>query len=168
MHIKIIIDSSPIIFLSKINALDILFQLLPGEITTIKKVKKEIENGLIPADEEIEINNFFKKVEVVNTNETFLSSSTLSRTDNELITYAVNNNFDLIITDDNLLRRVSQHEKLKTIGTLGLLVQCAKNNIHSTTVVRDFIDDLVKKHKLQISVELYSDIVNILEEMENC
>ena len=167
MYKKIIIDSCPIIFLSKIKALDILFLLFPGEITTIKKVKDEIEKGFIPVDESIEINKFFNKIEIVDTNKTFISSSTLSRTDNELITYAVNNKFDLMITDDNLLRRVSQHEKLKTIGTLGLLVQCAKKNIHSTSVIRAFVDDLIKKHKLRISVELYSDIINILDEVEN-
>ena len=111
---KALIDST-VNSLSKICSLDILFLLFPGEITTIKKVKDEIEKGFIPVDELIEINKFLNKIEVVDTNKTFISSSTLSRTDNELITYAVNNNFDLMITDDNLLRRVSQHEKIKTI-----------------------------------------------------
>lgn len=167
MYKKVIIDSCPVIFLSKINALDILFLLLPGEITTIKKVKDEIEKGFIPVDESIEINKFFNKIEVVDTNKTFISSSTLSRTDNELITYAVNNNFDLMITDDYLLRRVAQHEKIKTIGTLGLLVQCAKKKINLPDVIRGFIDDLIKRHKLRISVELYSDIITTLDEMKN-
>ncbi len=165
MYKKVIIDSCPIIFLSKINALDILFLLFPGEITTIKKVKDEIEKGFIPVVESIEIDKFFNKIEVVDTNKTFISSSTLSRTDNELITYAVNNNFDLMITDDNLLRRVSQHEKIKTIGTLGLLVQCAKRKIHSPAVIRGFIDDLIKKHKLRISIKLYSNIISTLDKI---
>lgn len=167
MYKKVIIDSCTIIFLSKICSLDILFLLFPGEITTIKKVKDEIEKGFIPVDELIEINKFLNKIEIVDTNKTFISSSTLSRTDNELITYAVNNNFDIMITDDNLLRRVSQHEKIKTIGTLGLLVQCAIKKIYLPDVIRGFIDDLIKKHNLRISVELYSDIISSLDEMKN-
>ena len=162
---KIIIDTCPIIFLSKIYALNILPELFPGGITTIKKVRDELNRGVIPGDVSIEINKFLKNIEIVDTNESVITSSTLSRTDNELITYAINNRFDLMITDDNLLRRVSQHENLKTIGTLGLLVQCAKKKTRSVEIIRTYIDDLIKKHKMRISVELYSDIINILDEI---
>ncbi len=165
MYKKIIIDSCPIIFLSKINALNILPELFSGEISTIKKVRDELNRGFIPADELIEMNNFFNKIEIVNTNESLILSSTLSKTDKELITYAINNNYDLMITDDNLLRRISQHENINTIGTLGLLVQCAKKGIRSVETVHSYIEDLIKKHKLRISVELYSDIMKSLNEM---
>jgi predicted nucleic acid-binding protein len=165
MYKNIIIDSCPIIFLSKINTLDILPELFPGEIRTIKKVKDELNRGFVPADELIVMNNFLKKIEVVNTNESLISSSTLSRTDKELITHAINNKYDLLVTDDNLLRRISQHENIKTIGTLGLLIQYAKKGIRSIEAVHGYIDVLIKKHKLRISVELYSEIIKTLNEI---
>lgn len=159
---KIIIDSSPIIFLSKLNVLDILFDLFSGNLATIKKVSIELKRGFIPADELLIINNFLKEIDIFDTDSSIITSSTLSRTDKELVTFAITNNYDLLITDDNLLRRISLHENIKTIGTLGLLVQCAKKKIRPVSDIQNYIDQLVREHKMRISVELYREIINTL------
>jgi len=165
MKERIIIDSSPIIFLSKINALEILIELFPRGLSTINKVSIELNKGFVPADELLTINNFLKGIEIFDTDESIITSSTLSRTDKELVTFGMNNNYDLLITDDNLLRRISQYENLNTIGTLGVLVQCAKKKVRTVINIRNYIDSLVLEHKMRISVELYSEIMNTLNKM---
>ncbi len=165
MKKRIIIDSSPIIFLSKINALEILIELFPRGLSTINKVSMELNKGFVPADELQTINNFLKGIEIFDTDESIITSSTLSRTDKELVTFAINNNFNLLITDDNLLRRISQYENLNTIGTLGALLQCAKKKVCTVIDIRNYIDSLVLEHKMRISVELYSEIMNTLNKM---
>ena len=160
---RIIIDASPIIFLSKTGVLELINTLLSKKIAVPQKVIDEIYQYDIPFGEEREISGFLKKNEIVETTRKIIQSSSLSETDNELLSYAIEKKYDLIITDDNLVRKIAKYEKIQSIGTLGILLKCTEKDILKADTAKKLINDLIEKRYMRISLDVYKNVISCLE-----
>ena len=163
---KIIIDTSPIIFLSKIGYIEIINNLFPSKISILKSVIHELFNHVIPPDEKIEIENFIKNNNSIDYSKTSINSSTLSSTDNMIITYAIQKKLQLIITDDNFIRKVARNQNIYSIGTLGMLIKCVEKKILKSDIAIKLINDLIDKYDLRISLDVYKDIIDNLKNLK--
>ncbi|HBE02513.1 MAG TPA: hypothetical protein DC049_08560 [Spirochaetia bacterium] len=164
---KIIIDTSPIIFLSKINYLNLLNKLFFEKITIPQSPIDELYRYKIPASENLLIQKFLKNNQVVNTIEKKINSTSLSDIDNEILTHAIKNTYDLIITDDNHIRKIAAHEKILAIGTLGVLIKLIEKKILKADIVKQEINNLIEYHGLRISLDVYKKVyehIKIYEE----
>jgi predicted nucleic acid-binding protein len=162
---KIIIDTSPIIFLSKIGYLNILTEIFKRKITVTKNVINEIYKYQIPSEEDLEIKKFLKVSNIVSTSKKIINSATLSSTDNEVLSYSIENKYNLIITDDNFLRKIAKHEKITSIGTLGILLRCIDKKILKSRTVKKLLNLLIERYDFRISLDVYKNALEYIDKL---
>ena len=162
MHTRVLVDTSPIIFLSKLGLLDLLDRLFEHPVIITDAIVKEIRKNPIPAAEELTIENFLDKSVIVEATEKIINSSSLSAADNELLSYAIFNGCDLLITDDNLIRKITGYKNIPYIGTLGLILKGVQKKNITKRKAKQLIDELIEKHNFRISIKVYKKVLEIL------
>ncbi len=123
---KVVVNSSPLIFLTKIGKLDLLNKLF-NEIIIPKAVYKEVILDGKPDKNEI-IKNL-SWIEVKEVNDMRLVKFLMNFIDygeSEVIAYAIENNINLVVLDDKDARKIAREFDLKVIGTLGILIASKK------------------------------------------
>ena len=152
----VVCDASPLIFLAKLNRLDLISPLLGSDVVVLQCVVDEVlESGRAGDMELHRLRVFLQSARIVDFRETARSSGRLSASDRQALTYAVQQRARWLLADERLLRRIATEEGLATIGTLGLIAAAAKNGLISPKEALAEIDAAVSRHGFRISIALY-------------
>ncbi len=153
----LIADAAPVIFLSKIDRLPLIDQLLHADILLPSLVAAEILGPDLPPAEELLLTGFLSKCRIVDVREPEEYATSLSLADNAVLTLARNESADSVLSDDRLLRRIVTMERFgsKVIGTIGLLIRAARENLLSTDTAIDLLGQLIRDHNFRISIAVY-------------
>ena len=150
---KIVSNSSPLIFFSAIGMLDTLADF--GDISIPKAVYEEVTKNDLKGSNEVKHAVWIKVVEVED-HESIIFSSTLDVGESEAIALAIKQNADLILMDDLAGRRAATAYGIEVIGTLGLLkVLYQKGRIEN---MKNVLDE-IQKHGFWMSTDLYKKML---------
>lgn len=147
---KVISNSSPLIFLSAIGLLDIL-RIEFGEVLIPEVVYREVTADNLKGSDEVKDADYIKVVPIENTESLFLLPS-LDAGEREAIILASEQNADLLLVDDLAGRRAAMMYEINVMGTLGFLkVMHRKGRIEN---LKGVLDDL-RGHGFWMDANLY-------------
>lgn len=151
----IVCDASPLIFLAKLDRLDLISRLLEEAVVVLKCVVDEVNSDRATGRERDHLASFLASATIVDFTECAYESRTLSPSDRKTLTYAVREGADWLVADERLLRRVANENGIRMVGTLGLLASAVKTGLLSPAEVKADIDRVVSIHDFRISTSLY-------------
>ncbi|KCZ73498.1 putative nucleic acid-binding protein, contains PIN domain [Candidatus Methanoperedens nitroreducens] len=147
---KVVSNSSPLIFLSAIGMLDLLRNEF-GEILIPEAVYDEVTSKELKGSNEVKHADWIRVVSIKN-NKAPSFLPVLDRGEEESIVLAIEQNADLVLLDDLAGRRAAMMQGLNVMGTLGFLkVMDRKGRIKN---LRDVLDGL-QKNGFWMNVDLY-------------
>lgn len=152
----VVCDASPLIFLAKLNRLDLIPRLFGPEVVVLECVAREVA-GIDKAGEieRARLEAFLKSATVVAFAGTAFAAGRLSTSDRQTLTHAIRQRPDFLLVDERLMRRIANEEGLATIGTLGLLAAAVRHgHLGAGDAVND-LDQAVSKQGFRISIALY-------------
>jgi predicted nucleic acid-binding protein len=161
----VLCDVSPLIFLSKLNYLKLIGQLLGNKIHVLQCVADEVLLNCPDAVEKSRLSEFIDTVQLIDFKVTQSISTALSLSDQSSLTWAVQNKVDILLADERLLRKIAAEEGIRAIGFLGLLVSAGKSGNMTAAQVRQAVDDAVSKHHCRISIRLYQRVLKEIDSM---
>jgi predicted nucleic acid-binding protein len=141
--LKAVCNTSPLILLSKIEKLGLIFQLF-GNVIAPQAVIDEIKAG---SDDLAHIlNNLIdvKKLIVRKAGAKYLKDIPfdIGAGEREAIALALETAADIIIIDDHLARNVSRGKGLKITGTIGILIEAKSRGLIKS--LRNELDSLIE------------------------
>lgn len=153
----LIADAAPVIFLSKIDQLFLIDNLLHAEVLIPSVVRTEILSPGVPPDEELLLSGFLSECKIMDVKEPEEYARSLSFADNSVLTLAKRERTDIVLSDDRLLRRIAAMVgfRSKVIGTIGILIRSAKENLLSADAAADLLGQLIRDHNFRISIAVY-------------
>ena len=157
---KVVLNTTPIISLLKLNRLELLQQLY-SEIYIPVAVYHEIEAGKAKGYyKDISKINWINIVEIQDKQAVkyFLD---LDSGEAEAIVLATELNADLIILDEKIGRFHAKHAELKVTGTIGILIKAKANGFIDE--LKPLLDELTQKD-VWISEKLKSEILTKIGE----
>jgi predicted nucleic acid-binding protein len=149
--VKIVLDTSPIIFLSKIDSLHLLVDCV-DDIYAPQAVIEELRDYSPPS---------FIKVRSLSTIGAAYAQGALGRLHQgelEAMVLAQELLADYVVLDDLLARRKAQRLAIKVIGTLGLLLLIEKRGLLAAEQVWQKITQLTQLHDLYLSPNILRQI----------
>ena len=150
---KIVSNSSPLIFFSAIGILDSLADL--GDISIPKVVYDEVTGNDLKGSNEVKHADWIKVVELKD-HESVAFSSVLDAGEAEAIALAIKQNADLILLDDLAGRRAANAYGIEVMGTLGVLkVMYQRGRIEN---MKTTLDEL-QKQGFWMSTALYNKML---------
>lgn len=159
----ILSDACPIIFLSKIEKLDLVFELFQENLTIPEMVVDELLVPSLTAADELYLKEFLKICRIVKTHHGIDNDlKSLSHVDNCILYHEIGEKADLVLSDDKMLRRALNTKQISTLGTLGVLIKSFQKSIIDLKETKSLIDQLIKNHNFRISIELYERVCEIL------
>ena len=161
----IVCDASPLIFLAKLNRLNLIPDVLQGRVSVLKCVVREVSSDNAGVTETTRMSAFLDSVEIIDFQAPEGSSKALSPSDQSTLTWAIEHRADWLVADERLLRRVAREEDISTVGFLGILVEAARQGILSATEAREAIDESISRHGCRIAVALYQRILSELADL---
>ena len=153
----VVSDSSPLIYLSKLECFDLLEQLY-GEIIVPKAVWREVaERGAhLPEGENAKRARAAGWIRVVRVDPPFVESppgeASFGAGEAEAITFAKNNVCKLII-DELLGRQVARELGIQIVGTVGVFVEAKNQGLIES--VKPLIDRLRSETNFRLSEKIY-------------
>lgn len=136
---KLIANCSPIIFLAKLNSLELLAK---DEI----HIPLEVKNELLKKDsvEKDKISRFFseKNVSIVNVQKTRNFSLILGKGEMSVINLALEKKVVDVLIDERRGRSLARVHKLKPHGTLWIILRAYKNKVINKQQARELIYEL--------------------------
>lgn len=150
---KILPDSSSIIALAKVGALELLERVF-GRVVITREVEREITAGDFPEVAEIKkaIGKWMEVVEVQSGE--YGEFESLGDGEKSILSYAKNNRDVLLILDEAEARAVAKAEGFNFTGTIGLIVFACETG----RISREEAVDIVKRFArsdFRMTVELY-------------
>lgn len=141
---EIVSNASPLIFLGKIEKLDLLNKY---KIIIPKQVYEEINKGVEIGKEDAQkikalVEKNIIKVEEVEINKE-IEKQNLGIGEKAAISLAINKKIDMVLLDERKARRIAKFYKLKPKGTIGILVETYKNNRISKKELSESIKKLI-------------------------
>ncbi len=148
---KIVLNTSTIIFLSKVNSLKLLADCI-DDIYAPKAVIQELHEYTLPA--------FIKVRTLSATGEAYVQGALgrLHQGELEAIVLAQEIAVDYVVRDDLLARRKAQRVGLDVIGTLGLLLFLEKRSVLDAEQAWQKIQQLTEQHSMYLSPQLLQQI----------
>ncbi|MBI4017037.1 MAG: DUF3368 domain-containing protein [Candidatus Aenigmarchaeota archaeon] len=146
-------NSTVLIFLSKLNRLDLLLNMYPAIIIP-PHVKKEVlakEDALLQDN----VSNLIVKQAKQKRN------FNLGQGETEAIILCLEETADFL-SDDKKARNVAKILKINTVGTIGILLWNLQKKLLNKTECSQLVDELIKK-QYYISTELYVKIKSLIE-----
>ena len=140
-------DTSPIIFLSKLNALDILLECF-DEVILPQAVKAELGNLTLPNGIRVQA------VSVLGGEFVAGALGRLHHGELEAMVLAKESNADYVLLDDLLARHKAQRLGLQVMGTVGLIVLASRQKRIDEYTANTWLDQLVQQHGLYLSAEM--------------
>jgi predicted nucleic acid-binding protein len=149
---KVVSNTSPLLFLSKIDALELLNQCF-HEIFVPQAVVVELGNLILPS--------YIKTVALSPKGSAFVEGALgrLHRGELEAMVLAQEIKADYVLMDDLQARRKAQQLNIKPIGTIGILLLAHQRLFLSSEALQAKIDRLIYQHGLYLSS-------NILERLK--
>jgi len=143
---KIISNASPLIFLAKINRLDLLADY---ELTIPKQVYEDIIKGEETGKEDSQkiktlAERSIIKVEEVEIDKE-LEKQNLGNGEKAAISLAIGKKTSSILLDERKARKIAKFYKLKPRGIIGLLVEAYKNNKINKKELNELIKKLIEE-----------------------
>jgi len=159
---KVVVNATPIIALSRIRNLELLHKLY-GKVFIAKEVFGEtVEYAKGKPDvDAIENSSFIEVTEIKNTLSVEMLLTELDRGESETIVLAREINADLVIMDEKLGRAIAASKGLKVTGTIGVLTEAKYRKL--IPAVREYLD-LLRNKGVWINSELYSQVIKQLKE----
>jgi predicted nucleic acid-binding protein len=154
----LIADAAPLIFLAKINQLPLLTELFKPEILVPLVVRNEILGPDVPPDEERLLTKFISFCKVLKLRKPTSFANALSFADNCILTLAIRERADYVLSDDRLLRKTAVIEGLRVIGTIGVLLRATKASILTPKKSIMLLDELVEEHNFRVGTKVYESI----------
>ncbi len=151
--INVVSNTSPLIFLEKIDSL-ILLKKCFNKIVIPEKVQSEWGKKSIPDYIVVQPVSEFGKSYVLG------AVGRLHQGELETIQLANELNYDVILLDDLLARRHAEKQGLLPVGVLGILKLANKLNFLSSEEVSASVYELIKKHGLFISTDVLEIYLN--------
>jgi predicted nucleic acid-binding protein len=161
----IVCDASPLVFLAKLNRLDLIPEILGDDIFVLRCVVDEVCSDRAGPLETVRLASFFEEARIIDFHSPECPSSALSRSDWSTLKWASENHADWLVADERLLRQVAIEEGIQVVGFLGLLMEGARRDLLSPAEARSAVDDAVSRHGCRISVALYQRVIAVLEEL---
>ena len=161
----VVADTSPVVFLSKLEQLDPIPALFERPILVPESVRDEIMGPHIDPVEKATLEAFLTACEIRRVTNPPPLSRALSVADRTAVALAVSENVPLI-ADDRLLRRFAQAHGVAVIGTVGILLEAMRRRILEPNEIREFVDELVERHGYRVRIELYREMLATIERYE--
>lgn len=143
---KIISNTSPLIFLAKIDRLDLLADY---ELIIPKQVYEEIGKGTETCKEDAQKIKTLVERKIIRIEETNINSEleklNLGNGEKAAISLAIDKKISNVLLDEKKSRSIARFYKLKPKGTIGLLVDAYKNNKIDKKEFTELIQKLVKE-----------------------
>jgi len=149
--LKVISNTSPIIFLNKLDALDLLPALFE-EVITSEGVVAELDRVDLPSFVQVEPLSKESQVYVNNT------LGRLHRGELETLALTREKQADFVLVDDLLARREAERLNLRAIGTIGILLLARKRQVLTPPEALNHLSSLVENHGLYISAKLFANV----------
>ena len=162
---SVICDASPLIFLAKLDHLNLIKQVMDGKIFVLQCVVDELQSERATRKETLRLSQFFETVEIIDYEVADLTLSALSKSDQSTLQWAIENNADWLLADERLLRRVASEEGIKVIGFLGLLTGAASRKIITAKEAKEAVDEAISEHGCRISIAVYQRVLQELEKI---
>lgn len=159
----IVTDAALLIFLAKLNRLDLIGQLFGKDILVPSWVAEEVLLPPLPPGEEMRLQRFLDSARIIHVGKSRKKSLSLSRADLSIYQLAIDRKADYVLCDDKLLRALLTAEGLVPLGTLGLLIHATAKGLLSKEETQSDIDQLINNHKLRIGIELYKQVLEQLD-----
>ncbi|MEK6961089.1 MAG: hypothetical protein AABX47_08000 [Nanoarchaeota archaeon] len=158
---KAVSNTSPLIFLAKIDRLSILESLFKKPVLVPVSVLDELKAGLRPELSRIEnANSLFKFVPV---KDGLPGADFLGKGEQHAMLLAKKTDSDVILLDDKSARIIAEALGLRVRGTAGLLLDGLREGYLEYETWRTLITDLVSRHDFRISIELYDRMMKEAE-----
>ena len=162
----IVCDASPLIFLAKLNRLELLELSIGARTVVLRCVVEEILSEKATPVEAERLRAWLESVEVVDYTGTLVASQALSLSDRTSLAWAIEHEANWFLVDERLLRRFAKERGIRVIGFCGLLLRAAEQRILKHSEVQTLLDTSIREHGFRISIELYQDICNRLKRNE--
>ncbi len=156
---KIVSNSSPLIFLAKIGRLDLVNSY---EITIPKQVYEEINKGAESKEDAQKIRilvekNIIKIEEIEIIYE--IEQHSLGKGEKAAISLAIKKKANIVLLDERKARRIAKFYKLKPKGTIGILIDAWRTNRITKEELKESIKKLIEEG-YRISEELIIKLLN--------
>ena len=150
-NLRVISNTSPLIYLSKIGKLELLRDIystvyIPGAVATEILCGKELSNGFASA---IEVegaidNGWIKVIELGAEEENVAEEYSLDPGihPGEAVVLALGPQFDLLLLDDLGARTFAKALSFDIVGTIGIILQAYDNELMSFNEFEECLDDL--------------------------
>jgi predicted nucleic acid-binding protein len=157
---KVVSNTSPIIFLSKIEVLDLLPQCF-DQVMIPPAVSNELGDLLPP--------NYIKHTPISTAGQHFVQGAldmkrSLHIGELEAMILAQETQADYVILDDKLARRKAQLMGLNVIGTIGVLLLAHQQKLILTATVEKHLANLTQKYGLYISSTIMKQVKMSLQD----
>lgn len=148
---NIVLNTSPIIFLSKIDCLNLLADCFTNVYVSSGVVRELLEYQLPPFIQERELSK--ESLAYVHG-----ALGRLHQGELEAIVLTQELKAEYVILDDLLARRKAQRLEIKVMGTLGVLLLLKKRELLSALDVWRKIKELTEQHGLYVSPNILQQI----------
>ena len=157
---KVIVNSTPLIILSKIGELEILKNLY-GDIMIPRAVFEEVTRKNDLAKEKILNSEWIKILEVQDKSDRKIYQAKLHDGEVEVMMLAKEISADLLIIDDNAAKKTAKFLGFTVTGTLGILLKAKAEKIISE--VRPILEKMLAE-KFYISDEILNLVLKTARE----
>ncbi len=136
---KLVSNSSPLIFLAKLNFLELLSKdqiFIPTNVHKELLAKESVEKD--------KLMKFFneKNIKIISPKNNQIQSDSLGKGEMETINLAIENNIPHVLIDDKRARSLARIQNLKPLGTLWTILRAFKNKELTKAQARELIYDL--------------------------
>ena len=159
----VVADTSPLIFLGKIHQLELIWALFEDEILVPSVVRDELLAPPVSPAEDQALRAFLARSNVVAVKRPRRFAPALSEADSATLSLAIRKRADVLLADDRLLRQMAMLERVRPIGTLGVLVRAMKKGHLSPEAARHLVTDLVQEHRLRIGIAVFEAVLRQID-----
>lgn len=122
----VVSEASPLIFLAKINRLELIESVTLRKPVVLQGVMEEVLSDRAMPVEAERLRKWRSAATVVDYTGSIVSSEALSSTDHSSLAWAVENRAEWLQADERLLRRFARERGIQGIGFCGLLLQAVR------------------------------------------
>ena len=152
MNLRVVSNTSPLIFLSKLAALDLLNCFT--ELSIPRAVQNECKELVLPKS--IEVIDLSPKDKQI----ALLQLGKLHQGELEAIQLAILINANYVLMDDARARDFAATRGVNSLGTIGILLLANKRKRLTKELGLNYLDDLKNKHGIYISESLFIKVKN--------
>ncbi len=158
----VILDASPLIFLSKVNLLEVIIQTLDRDVHLSRLVKEELLSPRLDHGEQKRLEAFLDRCQIHNPTKARSFATAMSQADNDSLSLAIHLKATILLADDRILRLMASNQGIRPLGTLGLLMMAKRKGVLSKKQTLAAFETLVGQHGFRISIEVYQDFTAAL------